>query len=101
MLAENEITTIQNYFSTQPVIRAFLFGSFARNEELPESDIDILVEIDQKEKIGLVKFISMQIDLEEIFRKKVDLLEEGGVSPYIKASIDREKKLIYEKRSGR
>ncbi len=74
-----------------------MFGSFARNEEMPDSDIDILIEIDENVRMGLVKFISMQLDLEEMFHKKVDLLEEGGVSKYIKPNIDREKKLVYEK----
>ncbi len=74
-----------------------MFGSFARNEETPDSDIDILIEIDENVRMGLVKFISMQLDLEEMFHKKIDLLEDGGVSKYIKPTIDREKKLIYEK----
>ena len=100
MLSSVEIKKLQNYFSSQPVRKAFLFGSFVRNEELPESDIDILVELDEPAKMGLVKFISMQIDLEELFHKKVDLLEEGGVSKYLKPNIDREKKLVYEKKPG-
>ena len=100
MLSSVEIKKLQNYFSSQPVRKAFLFGSFVRNEELPESDIDILVELDESVRMGLVKFISMQIDLEELFHKKVDLLEEGGVSKYLKPNIDREKKLVYEKKPG-
>ena len=100
MLSASEIKKLEEYFSSKPVNRAFLFGSFARNEELPDSDIDILIEIDKNTKMGLVKFFSMQLDLEEIFQKKVDLLEEGGVSKFIKPNIDREKKLIYEKQSG-
>ena len=42
------IETIRNYFSTQPVLKAWLFGSFARGEETPDSDVDILVLFDQK-----------------------------------------------------
>ena len=38
--------TIADYFITQPVVRAWLFGSFARGEETPVSDIDILVQFD-------------------------------------------------------
>lgn len=37
-------TTIAEYFKTQPVLKAWLFGSFARGEETPDSDVDILVE---------------------------------------------------------
>lgn len=97
MLSTPELEKLKRYFSSQPVRRAFVFGSVARNEELPDSDIDILIEMDENAGIGLVKFFSMQIDLEEMFHKKVDLLEEGGVSKYIKPNIDREKKLVYEK----
>lgn len=35
---------IAEYFKTQPVVKAWLFGSFARGEENPQSDVDILVE---------------------------------------------------------
>ena len=45
--------TIADYFKTQPVSRAWLFGSFARGEETPDSDIDILVEYDKDAKITL------------------------------------------------
>lgn len=37
-------TIIAEYFKTQPVLKAWLFGSFARGEETPDSDVDILVE---------------------------------------------------------
>ena len=100
MLSSPDIEKLSKFFSSKPVKRAFVFGSFARNEETPDSDIDILIEIDENVRMGLVKFISMQLDLEEMFHKKIDLLEDGGVSKYIKPTIDREKKLIYEKGSG-
>ncbi len=38
---------IADYCKTQPVVKAWLFGSFARGEETPESDVDILVEFDR------------------------------------------------------
>ena len=100
MLSTSEIEKIRHYFSSKPVNRVFLFGSVARNEEQPDSDIDILIEIDENVRMGLVKFFLMQIDLEEMLHKKVDLLEEGGVSKYIKPTIDQDKVLVYEKRLG-
>lgn len=100
MLSSSEIEKIRHYFSSKPVNRVFLFGSVARNEEQPDSDIDILIEIDENVRMGLVKFFLMQIDLEEMLHKKVDLLEEGGVSKYIKPTIDQDKVLVYEKRLG-
>ena len=44
---------IADYFKTQPVLKAWLFGSFARGEETPTSDVDILVVLDHSQPIGL------------------------------------------------
>ena len=99
MLQPTEIKKLQNYFATQPVNKAFLFGSVARNEETIESDIDLLIELDHHAKVGLVKFASIKYDLENIFNKKVDLLAQGGVSKFLLPKIEREKKLVYEKRA--
>ena len=99
MLQPVEIKKLQNYFATQPVSKAFVFGSVARNEETSVSDVDLLVELDRQAKIGLVKFASIKYGLESILNKKVDLLAEGGVSKFLIPRIEREKKLIYERRA--
>lgn len=101
MLSAPDIEKLRLYFSSKPVKKAFVFGSFARNEELPESDIDLLIEIEENARMGLVKFFSMQFDLEEMFKRKVDLLADGGVSKFILPYIDQDKVLVYEKRPGR
>jgi len=100
MLSKSEIEQLKQYFSTQPVKRAFVFGSVARNEESEESDIDILVEIDQQVRIGLVKFARIKFDLEDLFHRKVDLLAEGGISKFIVPYINKDKILIYERANG-
>lgn len=88
------LTLIRNYFATKPVINAYLFGSQARGEENSNSDIDILVDLDYSERIGL-KFIKMKIELEEILKMKVDLVSSNGLSKHIKPIIEKEKQLIY------
>jgi len=100
MLSKSEIEQLKRYFSTQPVKRAFVFGSVARNEESEESDIDILVEIDQQVRLGLVKFARIKFDLEDLFHRKVDLLAEGGISKFIVPYINKDKILIYERANG-
>jgi predicted nucleotidyltransferase len=89
-----QIDAIKNYFSTRPVLNAYLFGSFARNEADTLSDIDILVDLDYSQKIGL-QFIQMRIDLERILGNKVDLVSSRALSPYIRPIVELEKKLIY------
>lgn len=89
------IDMICEYFRTQPVLRAWLFGSFARGEETPDSDIDILVDLDYSKPVGL-EFVQMQLDLMELLRKPIDLVSSRGLSKYIKPYIDKDKVLLYE-----
>ena len=87
---------IADYFKTQPVVRAWLFGSFARGEETPLSDVDLLVVLDHSQPIGL-KFFGMWKDLEDLLDREVDLVEEGTLMPFAVDSANNDKKLIYER----
>lgn len=93
-LSKENLQRIKNYLADKPVTRAYLFGSYVRGEARENSDIDILVELDYNQQIGLM-FVQMQLELEELLHKKVDLVSSNGVSKYIKPIIDREKELIY------
>jgi len=66
-----------------------LFGSFVRNTQRDESDIDILVEFDQ-EKLSYDNFINLAYFLEDNLNRKVDLLTTDGLSPYIGPRILKE-----------
>ena len=89
---------IAEYFKTQPVVKAWLFGSFARGEETPESDIDILVEYDDNAHISLLTISHMMGELERSTGRRVDLIEEGCLLPFAVESVNRDKRLIYERR---
>ena len=88
---------VANYFRSQPVKRAYLFGSVARGEETAGSDVDILVELDYEQGADFYQFLTMQEQLSALLARPVDLVSANGLSPFIKPLIDREKKLIYEK----
>ena len=88
--------TIAEYFKTQPVLKAWLFGSFSRNEQKPDSDVDIIVLLDKSRPIGL-KFFGMWNDLEELLGRKVDLVSEGTLLPFAQESAEKDKILIYER----
>lgn len=90
---------IANYFKTQPVLKAWLFGSFARGEETPDSDVDILVQYDNNAKISLLTISHMMGELEKSIGRRVDLIEDGCLLPYATESANRDKRLIYERRS--
>ena len=87
---------IAEYFKTQPVLKAWLFGSFARGEETHLSDVDIIVLLDHSQPIGL-KFFGMWSDLEKLLDRKVDLVEEGELLPFAEKSAKNDKRLIYER----
>ena len=90
---------IANYFKAQPVMKAWLFGSFARGEETPTSDIDILVEFDRNARVSLMKHAGMIVDLEQQLNRPVDLVTEGTLLPFAEQSANRDKILIYERAS--
>ncbi len=94
-MSEQMIQTIREYFATQPVLKAWLFGSYARGEETPESDVDILVKFDKDAKIGLFEHTRMIMSLEKQLGKMVDIVPEGTMTPYVTSYVDKDKQLIY------
>ena len=95
-LSANDIQVVKDYFSGQPVIKAYLFGSYSRNEAGKSSDVDILVDLDYSKHIGL-GFVKMQADLQQKLKKKIDLVSSRAVSKYIQPFIEADKVLIYER----
>ena len=93
-LDSNKLEIIKAYFRNRPVLKAYLFGSYVRGQADNLSDIDILVDLDYSQRIGL-GFVQMQIDLERMLKTKVDLVSSNSLSKYIKPLVDKEKRLIY------
>ena len=87
---------IANYFKTQPVLKAWLFGSFARGEETPQSDVDLLVLLDPSPPLGL-KFFGIWDDRERMLDRKVDLVTEASLEEFARESVEHDKILIYER----
>ena len=88
--------TIANYFKTQPIQRAWLFGSYARGDESPLSDVDILVQFDEG-GVSLLKHAAMICELEKILDRPVDIVPEKMLRPRVRESVDQDKMLIYER----
>ena len=97
MNSQNLESLISEYFRTQPIVKAWVFGSFARGEETPASDVDLLVVYDDKVGVSLLKHASMIVDLEKILNRPVDIVEDGTLRPFAVESVNRDKKLIYER----
>ena len=96
-MSESVINTLREYLSSQPVLKAWLFGSYSRGEETVDSDIDLLVSFDSTARISLMKLSGMSLDLEELLGREVDIIPEGSLRSYAEASVNRDKILIYER----
>ena len=91
------IPKIQAYLATQPVERAYLFGSCARGEERPDSDIDLLVTYTDSDSLSLMDISRMMIQLEKQIHNRVDLVEDAYLKPFARESVDKDKILLYER----
>ena len=90
------VQTISDYFKDKKINKSYLFGSFAKGLEKDSSDIDILVEL--SESIGFMKLIQYKLDLEDQLHRNVDLVTPASISPLIFPLIQKDRKLIYERK---
>ena len=73
-----------------------MFGSAIRDDFRPDSDVDVLVSIDPRTHIGLFEIAQMQIELEKMFKRPVDLVEKEGLrNPYRRSEILRTAQVVY------
>lgn len=87
------------YFKTKPVLKAWLFGSYSRGEERPDSDVDILIVPDKTQHFSLFTLGGMYEDLKALLGREVDIITDGGLLPFARESAERDKKLIYERKN--
>lgn len=91
------INQLQRFLATIPVTKAWVFGSYARGEETPESDLDLLVDYDSSASLSLLDTIRFKLDLEKELGKEVDLIQNGYLKPFAAASAEHDKYLVYER----
>lgn len=91
---EETLDIIRDLLVGKPISRAYLFGSRARGDATPESDWDIIIEVERG--FSLFDQARVQILMEDAIGQKVDLVTAGGVRPSIQFHIDQDKMLFYE-----
>ncbi len=89
------VNRIREVFVGEPVQKAWLFGSYARGQEGPDSDIDLLVQM-APNNLTILGFLKIQTRLEKATNKQVDLIEDECLESFARKSADNEKILIYE-----
>ncbi len=81
-----------------PVIeQAWLFGSFARGEENYKSDVDLMIDVPDKNNFSMFDAFQIQEDLQNIFKRKFDIVMTGALKPFAWETAKNDLKLIYDK----
>lgn len=96
---KNILPKIRGYLSTQPIQRAWIFGSCSRGEERSDSDIDLIVVYDHSQRISLLKVCHIINELEDITGRRVDMVEDGYLMPFAQFSANRDRLLIFDRQS--
>lgn len=79
------------------VVKASIFGSYARGNYKKSSDVDILIRFEKGKEKSLLKLVEMQFKLGRILKRKVDLVTYNALSPYIKNEVVKNMRVIYAK----
>ncbi len=78
------------------VAKLGVFGSMARGESNDDSDVDLLVEFSKRK--SLLALVALERQMSAALGRKVDLLTEAAISPYLREGIKRDLRVIYEAR---
>ena len=96
IMNSNVVNTIREHFKSKPVEKTWMFGSFSRNEEREDSDIDIMAELSSGARMDL-SYFAMICDLADRLNRRVDMVREGQLLPFAVESANRDKILMYER----
>lgn len=94
-LTTSQINQIKTFFADKPVKKVYLFGSYARGEADENSDVDLLIDWDYSQHIGL-NYVFWKEEIKKILHKEVDFVSVNYIAPFIEEYINKDKKLIYE-----
>src|SRR3989344_67407 len=96
MYSQLPLDTITSILRKNDVEFAGIFGSFARGDERPDSDLDILIRYG-KEK-SLIDLIGLEQELESALQRKVDVVTESAVNKYIRPYVMKDLQILYGER---
>src|SRR3989338_4451971 len=95
VLEKLQSSTVKEYLLDQKIEYLALFGSASLGEDRPDSDVDLLVRFGRP--IGLFGQAGVQLDLEKMIGRPVDLVTEGAMSARIRPYIEPDLKVVYVK----
>jgi HTH-type transcriptional regulator, competence development regulator len=77
--------------------KVWIFGSYARRDQKPGSDLDVMIKIKGEAKFSLFDFAEIQFQLEDVLGLQVDIVEEDALNDFVQETVAVERILIYER----
>jgi predicted nucleotidyltransferase len=87
---------IMEFCKRNHIRKLSLFGSALRGDFTPDSDVDVLVEFEPDARVGLIRLAGLELELAEIFGRKVDLNTPGFLSKYYRDHVLSEAEVQYD-----
>jgi hypothetical protein len=92
------LASFADYLTTQPAVgQAWLFGSYARADQTPDSDVDVALDILEGIPFTLFDLAEVKENLERLAHRKVDVVVLNALRPGMRARVDKEKQRFYER----
>lgn len=90
------VEAIEAFCRRWNVVEFSLFGSVTRDDFRPDSDVDVLVRFADGQHPRGLRFVTMKLELEDLFGRPVDLVEQGTIdNPFRRHSIMQERTVVY------
>lgn len=95
-ISDQTVEKLRQFCESRGINTMYLFGSYARNEATPSSDMDLLVEFNARLQLSYLDILSLKEELRQIIGTQVDLVEEKAIrNPLRKKRIIDERVLLY------
>ena len=96
MMLEQALDTLRKAeaeLRAKGIAHAGIFGSTARGERRPNSDIDIVIDFEPSARITIYDFVGIQENIAELFDESVDVVDQRGLKPHMRENVERD--LVY------
>ena len=85
--AISKLRQAQNDLGARGVLHLSLFGSVVRSEARPDSDVDVMVEIDDSRKFSLIDLAGLRLHLCDLLERDVEIVERNYLKPFLRDAI--------------
>lgn len=92
---EVDLDALRRVCKRYHVTELSVFGSAARGELRPESDVDLLVVFEEGARVTLFTLVDLQQELSDLFRRRVDVVPKDGLKPVLQPEILAEARILY------